>query len=206
MENTIFTIGHSTHSLDRFISLLQQHRITALCDVRSKPYSRLNSHFNRERLKEVLNARSIKYVFLGRELGGRSEDPACYENGKVRYQLVARSRLFDEGLERIKRGVNHYRLAIMCAEKDPLECHRSILVARHLTSLGFHMEHILADGGLESHERAMMRLSRLFNLNEDDMFRSREDVWAELYQRQEERIAYDSNSTTSIKPVASKTQ
>src|SRR5208282_1520645 len=111
MPDTVFTIGHSTHTQERFISLLSLHGITALCDVRSKPYSRMNPQFNREELKRSLRERGIDYVFLGKELGARSEDPACYEHGKVLYDRLARTDLFRLGLERVQKGMKDYRLA-----------------------------------------------------------------------------------------------
>lgn len=191
MQHAVFTIGHSTHPQECFIALLQRHGITALCDVRSKPYSRVNPQFNREELKESLNACGIRYVFLGKELGARSEDPACYEHGKVRYDRLAQTDLFRLGLERVQKGMKDYRVALMCAEKEPLECHRTILVARHLAALGIDVEHIHADGRLESHVAALGRLARMLNLPEHDMFRSTEELLAEAYHRQEERIAYE---------------
>ena len=195
MQDAIFTIGHSTHSQEYFISLLQRQGVTALCDVRSKPYSRVNPQFNREELKESVRACGIKYVFLGKELGARSEDPACYENGKVRYDRLAHTELFRLGLERVQKGMKDYRLALMCAEKEPLECHRTILVARHLAALGLDVKHIHADGTLEAHADALSRLAKMLTLREDEhhLFRSREDLLAEAYRLQEERIAYDSS-------------
>jgi len=194
MPDTVFTIGHSTHTLERFIALLRQHEITALGDVRSKPYSRLNPQFNREDLKRSLRACDIAYVFLGQELGGRSQDPGCYERGKVQYDRLAQTESFRNGLRRVQEGVRKYRLAIMCAEKEPLECHRTILVARHLTALGLDVLHIHADGKLESHADALSRLAQMLNLSERDMFRSCEELLNDAYRRQEERIAYDSRS------------
>jgi len=207
MQETVFTIGHSTHPQERFIELLLRHGITALCDVRSKPYSRINPQFNREQLKKPLHQRGIKYVFLGKELGARSEDPTCYEHGKVQYDRLAHTELFRRGLERVKKGMKDYRLALMCAEKEPLECHRTILVARHLTGLGVDVQHIHADGRLESHADSLSRLARMLNLREDDMFRSREQLWADAYRLQEARIAYDSGivvpaDTSNAKTVA----
>jgi uncharacterized protein (DUF488 family) len=94
MLQTVFTIGHSTHSETRFIDLLQLHHITAVCDVRSKPYSRRNPQFNREDLKETLDDNGIAYVFLGKELGARSQDAACHDGGKVQYERLAQTELF----------------------------------------------------------------------------------------------------------------
>lgn len=192
MADTVFTIGHSTHPQERFIALLRQHGITALCDVRSKPYSRMNPQFNREELEEALLAHGIAYRFLGKELGARSDDPHCYERGKVQYGRLAETDLFKRGLKRVLRGMKDgFRVALMCAEKEPLECHRTILVARHLAALGVSVTHIHADGSLESHDSALSRLARLVNLPEHDMFHSREELLDGAYRRQEERIAYE---------------
>ena len=199
----ILTIGHSTHGFEKLLSLLKTHNVSAICDVRSAPYSRMNPQFNREELKEVLRECGIKYVFLGKELGARSEDPACYENGKVLYDRLARTDLFRLGLERVQKGMKDYRLALMCAEKEPIECHRAILVARHLADLGLGVQHIHADGRLESHADALSRLVRILNLPEHDMFQSREELLAEAYRRQERRIAYDSGEAVPADSSAS---
>ncbi len=192
MQNTVFTIGHSTHPRERFIALLRQHAITALCDVRSKPYSRMNPQFNREELKEALLAQGIEYRFLGKELGARSDDLNCYENGKIQYDRLAETESFKYGLQRVLRGIrDDFRIALMCAEKEPLECHRTILIARHLVAHGVAIEHILADGSLESHDAALSRLARMINLREPDLVHSREELLADAYRKQGERIAYE---------------
>jgi uncharacterized protein (DUF488 family) len=197
MRRVVFTIGHSTHPLDRFMALLKQHNITALCDIRSRPYSRINPQFNRENLKKSLREQGIVYVFLGKELGAQSEDASCYLLGKVQYDRLAKTNLFRKGLDRVREGMKGYRLALMCAEKDPLECHRSILVARHLEALHTMVEHILDDGSLESHGKALNRLLRQLQLPEQDLFRSREDMIEEAYRIQSERIAYDEGEASS---------
>lgn len=191
MQESIFTIGHSTHAIKAFIDLLKQHDITAICDVRSKPYSRLKPQFNREDLKRILNESGIAYVFLGNELGARSDDPSCYENGKVQYGRLAQTKLFSQGIERVKEGMKKYRVALMCAEKDPLECHRTILVARHLEDLGIMVQHINRNGRLESQSEAMKRLIYRLGLHEGDMFQPCDDLLAAAYKMQEDRIAYN---------------
>lgn len=197
MREPVLTIGHSTHEQGRFIALLKQHRITALCDVRSTPYSRVNPQFNRESLKEALRGSGIAYVFVGDELGARSKDPTCYERGKVQYDRLAQTDLFRRGIERVREGASKYKLVLMCAEREPLECHRTILVARHLSISGLEIQHVHADGRLESHADALSRLARMLNLSEHDMFHSREEVFDDAYRRQEERIAYRSGLTRS---------
>lgn len=186
----VFTVGHSTHLVEHFVGLLKQHDVAAIADVRSKPYSRRNPQFNRDDLKETLGERDIAYVFLGQELGARSADKACYHAGKVRYDLLAQTDLFNRGLERVREGARTYRLALMCAEKDPLECHRTILIARHLSASGIEVQHIHGDGRLEGHAEVMCRLVRQLHLPERDMFRVRDEIVAEAYRLQEERIAY----------------
>ena len=192
MQQTVYTIGHSTHPQGRFLGLLSMHGITALCDVRSAPFSRVNPQFNRDDLKKALAVQGIKYLFLGKELGARSDDPACYEGRKVQYDRLAKTDLFQQGLTRIQDGMaKGFVIALMCAEKEPLECHRTILVARHLADRGMDVQHIHATGQLESHADALRRLTRMLGLRDDDMFRSAEDLQADAYRRQGERIGYE---------------
>lgn len=186
----VFTIGHSTHSLEALVSLLKQHGVTALADVRSSPFSRFNPQFNKDALGRDLKRLGIKYVFLGRELGARSDDPSCYENGRVQYGRLARTELFKQGIERVTNGAGEHRIALMCAEKEPLECHRTLLVARALDEQGAEVVHILSDGRLESHRAAMERLLDVTGLPHEDLFRSRTDLIAEALERQENKVAY----------------
>jgi len=190
VTKSVLTVGHSNHSLEAFVALLQQHGVTALADVRSVPYSRFMPQFNKEALDRSLKAHDIEYVFLGRELGARSDDPSCYESGRVQYARLARTDLFRGGIERVVRGANDHRIALMCAEKEPLECHRTLLVSRALDELGVTVEHILPDGRLETHGDAMVRLLDVVGLPREDLFRSREELTQHALARQEERIAY----------------
>jgi uncharacterized protein (DUF488 family) len=197
MTGTIYTIGHSNHPLEHFISLLKQHDINVLCDVRSDPYSRVNPQFNRETLKAALWKTGMAYVFLGKELGARSEDPSCYVRGKVQYERLAQTALFRKGIESLLQKMQGNRLALMCAEKDPLDCHRTILVARHLETRGIAVEHILADGSLEAQREAVVRLLRQLKIPEyGDLFRSREAMIEDAYMTQGERIAYTAKDSS----------
>ena len=190
MQQALFTIGHSTHALEVFLELLRRHRISAVADIRSSPYSRYCPHFGKDALAGSLGDSGVKYVFLGRELGGRSDDPSCYENGRVRYSRLARRPEFRDGIERLRKGAPEHRIALMCAEREPLECHRTILVSPVLEKEGLSIGHIHADGRLESHADAMERLPGLVGLPPDDLFRSRQELVAEALLRQEERVAY----------------
>jgi uncharacterized protein (DUF488 family) len=200
MSDAVHTIGHSTHSIERFMALLRQYSVTALCDVRSRPYSRMNPQFNREPLKKDLRKAGIKYVFLGEELGARSEDKSCYRNGQVQYDLLAKTALFRRGIDRIKDGVRQYHVVLMCAEKEPLECHRTILVARRLFEEGVPVMHIHADGHVEEQSQAIERLITMLRVPTADMFRSHDAVVSDAYVHQAERIAY--REQASSEPVS----
>lgn len=191
-DRAIFTIGHSNVGVDAFIALLRRHAITAVADVRSQPYSRYLPHFSRETLKASLQDAGIAYVFLGRELGARPDDPACYVDGKALYERIAGTALFQDGLARLDRGMRTSRIALLCAEKDPLTCHRAILVCRHLRRPGLAIDHILADGRLESQHGLEQRLLSLHGLHQASFLdpRTPEERIEEAYDRQAARIAY----------------
>lgn len=196
--NSILTIGHSTHSPEAFLALLRRHKVEAIADVRSSPFSRFNPQFNREVLERCLKENGIHYVFLGRELGARTDDPACYEHGRVQYTRLAQSPHFRRGLERVEQGAQRYRIALMCAEKEPLECHRTLLVARALAEHGQSVQHIHGDGRLESHEAAMERLLDVVGVPKQDLFRSRKDLVTEALARQEQHVAYVDESQSAL--------
>ena len=189
-EHTIYTIGHSAHGIETFVSLLKQHRISAVADVRSTPYSRRHPQYNRKELARELKAHEIDYVFLGKELGARSNDPTCYEDNRVKFGLLAKTTLFRSGIERIHDGNSRRIIALMCAEKDPLDCHRTILVARELVEDGADVAHILENGEVESHSAAIARLSEKLKLPEPDMVSTAQELEEQAYVAQERRIAY----------------
>ena len=189
-ERVVLTVGHSNHSLDTFVALLQRHGVTTLADVRSAPYSRFNPQFNRKALGASLEVVGIRYLFMGRALGGRPDDPSCYEDGRVRYDRLAETPLFREGLERIVEGARRQRIALMCAEKEPLDCHRTILVGRSLAERGVAVAHILADGALEPHDETMGRLLDSARLPREDLLQSREQLIEEALAYREKRIAH----------------
>ncbi len=190
MNEPVLTIGHSNHSITFFIDLLRHYGVTAVSDVRSHPYSRYAPQFSYDALREALRGQGIAYAFLGRELGARSQNPACYINGKAQYGLIAREPLFKQGIIRIRHGIEHYRIALLCAEKDPLDCHRAILVARYLVKTGLSVSHIHANYELETHDSLENRLLKILNISEDDIFKCRESFIEEAYSVQGQRLAY----------------
>ncbi|MXZ90277.1 MAG: DUF488 domain-containing protein [Chloroflexi bacterium] len=188
----MLTVGHSNHEADAFLQLLVRHGVDEVVDVRSAPYSRYASQFNHDALRSALEDVGIGYTYLGGELGGRPADRSSYDaDGRVRYNRVADSDDFDDGIRRVIRAADEGQVALVCTEKEPLECHRTLLVARNLVERGVAVGHILADGGLEAHDATMLRLVEVHKLPPDgDMFRTRDDVIAEALERQVRKFAY----------------
>jgi uncharacterized protein (DUF488 family) len=194
-QHSVFTVGHSNHSPEAFTGLLLRHGVEEVFDVRSSPYSRYTPQFNQGDLTGILSRAGetgIEYTFLGAELGGRPADRSCYDaDGRVLYERLADTDLFDDGIRRVMRAADERRVALMCSEKEPLDCHRALLIAMALADRGAAVGHILADGVLEDHDEAMDRLIDGFKLpRHGDMFRSRDDVIADALSRQAKKVAY----------------
>jgi uncharacterized protein (DUF488 family) len=187
----LYTVGHSVHTIDHFIKILQLNTIGAVADVRSSPYSKFTPQFNREALTQRLNEVGIHYVFLGEELGARRNEPECYRNNKVMYQLVAELPQFKLGVSRLKEGASKMRVAIMCAEKDPLTCHRTVLVAHFARKSFSDTLHILEDGCIETQAAADIRLMREYHLDKEDFFSNFEERLSLAYAKRAEKIAFE---------------
>lgn len=194
----LFTVGHSDHEMPEFVSLLARHGVTAIADVRSQPYSRFNGQFNRETLAELLKRAGIQYVFLGRELGARRSERESYRGKQARYDLIARLPAFREGLDRLRKGLRTHRISLLCAEKDPLTCHRTILVCRHLRSEPIDIRHILEDGSIETTEQAETRLLDTVGLPPTHLFKDRSELIEHAYDLQGERIAFTESDAPPV--------
>ena len=186
----IFSIGHSTHSRERFSALLQQAGVNAVADVRSSPFSRHFPHFSQSELKQWLRQDSVFYVFLGKELGGRPSSPSLFCNGVADYVAMATTSTFEEGLERLIKGAESHRVAMMCSEHDPLDCHRCLLVARQLVERGLTVGHIMPRGEISSHEQMEERMLKLEGLSADDFFVQRPERLANAYRQRNMKVAY----------------
>jgi uncharacterized protein (DUF488 family) len=190
MNDVLFTIGHSNHDPAFFLGLLKMHAIAAVADVRSSPYSRFTPQFSKEELQTSLREAGLHYLFLGRELGGRSDNPDCYHDGRVQYDLLAAEPAFVKGLSRLREAMAEHRVAIMCAEKDPLDCHRALMVARKMFEAGTPVAHVLADGSLEKHEDMESRLLQVCKLPPGDLFTSRAEFVAMAYAQRAAKVAF----------------
>ena len=128
-------------------------------------------------------------MFLGLELGARRDERECYVGLRADYELIARTQAFKSGIQRLRTGMEDYRIALMCSEKEPLDCHRTVLVCRHAKEFAS-ISHIHADGHLERHEDAEIRMMARYTPEEGDLFRSRIELLNEAYKRRGKEINY----------------
>jgi len=149
----LFTIGYSSQNSVSFTQLLKANQVDVVCDVRSTPYSSYKPDFSRREFRKFLNAADIKYTFMGDQLGARPKDRDCYVGGQATYERIARTESFKMGLERLRVGVDKLNLALVCSERDPLECHRAVLICYNLNDLRESILHIHSDGRLESQDQ-----------------------------------------------------
>jgi uncharacterized protein (DUF488 family) len=197
---TIFTVGHSTSEYEQFLAMLRTVDIDAIADVRSSPFSRYNPQFNRESLRGDLARDGIAYVFLGEQLGGRPRNPRYYSNGVADYERMATAEEFEQGLARVIEGARKFRLALMCSESDPLDCHRCLLVGRALANRGVDVKHVLPEGRVEDQAEIEEKLLALEGRDADDFFASREERLNIAYRERARRVAFAEQD--SGEPVA----
>jgi uncharacterized protein (DUF488 family) len=174
----ILTVGHSNQSYEAFARLLKGAGATAVADVRTQPYSRRNPQFNREKLRDALKEDAIAYVHLGDALGGRPRG----SGGVPDYEALAAAPEFSAGLDRLMAGARTHRVALMCAERDPRDCHRCLLVSRALARRAVCVGHILGDGALLAH--AALEAEFLAAAGEATLFETPDDRLARAYRLQ----------------------
>lgn len=188
-KNIIYTVGHSNYESDELIKLLSSHAIEVIADVRQHPYSKYVSHFNKEKIEQTLSNANIKYVFMGDLLGARPQDINCYTDNRVDFKKLSKASFFQDGISRLLNGSQKFRIAIMCAEKDPITCHRTILVCRELLKHNIKILHILSDSTIEDNEITEKRLLKIHKLQNDELFRSYEERLVDAYDRQGKKMA-----------------
>jgi uncharacterized protein (DUF488 family) len=157
----LFTIGHSNIPAERFLTMLIAADVTAVADVRSVPLSRFFPWFSAKKLGPLLERSGIAYLRYGEDLGGRPRHSALYRDGVADYGAMAAQADFASGLQRLRADIAQHRVCLMCAEREPLDCHRCLLVARALASDGLAVGHILYDGSVEPHAVTEERLLAL---------------------------------------------
>lgn len=162
---TIYTIGHSTHPPEYFLELLQAHQIDSIVDVRSMPASKYNPQYNQKPLSAFLRQNGIRYLHFPEAFGARQTDPEVLdETGRVDFHKVRQSEVFHEGVRRLENGLERgHRIALMCSEAEPIDCHRFAMIAAHLTNMGYTVLHILKDKSIltnEALEKALLEKYR----------------------------------------------
>ena len=191
MKN-LYTIGYAAFdSIEAFIKALKINNIEVIADVRSIPKSSYRPEFSKDYLQKRLKDNSIKYVFLGDNCGARIDDPACYVNGQVNYDKIKETTTFKQGLERILNGLNKYAISLLCAEKDPIFCHRDILVCRNLKPYDVNIQHVISEKKIELNLMTESRLLKYLKLDTDDFFMSYEDRLNLAYDKQGNKIAFN---------------
>lgn len=160
----IYTIGHSNYDSNYFMEMLLKFKVNTVVDVRSVPFSKYVPHFNKDNIKTLLNNYGIHHIYMGEELGIiKDDDCLLSKDGYLDFEKVKKTNLFKNGIARIIDGFSKgYTIAIMCTEKDPMNCHRSILIGRELHNEKYTIAHILTDGSMETHAQFEERLINMY--------------------------------------------
>jgi uncharacterized protein (DUF488 family) len=178
-KDPIFSIGHGNRTPDAFLTLLKNHGIEYLIDVRSQPYSKFNPHYNQNELKTFLENNGVKYVFMGDSIGGRPDRnkyKVCYhENDTVDYEAIRMQDFFKKGLDRLKTAYDKgVKVVMMCSESNPCECHRSKLIGRELDAMNIPLKHIDEKGKLKDQFTVILELNE--GKNETNLFGETENM------------------------------
>jgi len=183
-QKQIFTVGHSNHEAEYFLELLQSQNIDCLVDVRSMPASKYNPQYNQIPLKNYLQIHGITYMHFKAEFGARQEEADLLdENGQLDFELFRKTFAFQQGVERVDIGVSKgFKIALMCSEGNPLECHRFSMIAGYLDEIGFDVQHILKDKTLKTHKELENDLLKKYakKLPEPSLFEPNIDEAAKL--------------------------
>jgi uncharacterized protein (DUF488 family) len=192
----IYTIGSSTHTIDEFTLLLNKFKINAIADVRSVPYSQHTPQFNKDFLINILKGISIHYLDFSKEFGARRKEDTAYTNNRVDFQKVIKLPNFIKGIERISVGINKgYNIALLCTEKNPLDCHRFSLVSKGLVEyLGVDINHISFEGGILNQYDLENKM--LINYKfENDLFMDHKTLLEAAYKIISNKVAYQEVET-----------
>ncbi len=190
----LFSIGHSNVAAERFIGMLRGAGIDAVADVRSIPVSRRFPWFSGKNLAARLQHDGIAYAAFDDALGGRPRERALYRDGVADYEAMEKRDEFRAGLARLQDVAARHSVCMMCAEREPLDCHRCLLVARALAERGLTIGHILYDGTIEPHATTEQRLLAEMGLQGDLLLSGHDDRLAAAYCRRARSVAYRAKS------------
>ena len=199
MDKVLYTIGHSTQSVDDFIERLKKNTIDCVVDVRSTPYSQYASQFNEPEIKYALKEAGIKYIYMGKEFGARRDNRELYDDqGRLDFEKTTSDKDFQKGIVRIKDGIDKgYSIAFMCTEKEPQDCHRCILVGRSFHEMeGIRVENIRIDGSLKSQDEIERELIEKYFPDREQLSlfstdnKTEHEYLVEAYRLRGKEIAY----------------
>lgn len=202
----LLTIGHSNIPADRFVGLLRGAGVNVVADVRSTPASRHFPWFSKTNLAARLRQDGIAYLPFGEALGGRPRDAGLYRDGIADYEAMAKRPEFRLGLDRLCDAATRHRVCVMCAEREPLDCHRCLLVARALTERGIGVGHILHDGTVTPHAVIEQRLLADYGQGDDLFGTGQSDRLAAAYCRRARAVAYRAKAVSSGANTAAETR
>ena len=191
----IYTIGYSSFNVDEFISILHRHNIDVIVDVRSLPFSSRFDSYNKENIYFKLKTENIGYLFFGKEFGARPDDRYLYTNNRVDFNKIINSKNFISVYHRILNGIKNYNICFMCSEKDPIDCHRSILITNFIKNNinDISITHILPDK-LETQEQLDNRIIDIYNKvsYKNSLFNNnlQNNIKLDAYKYIENKIAY----------------
>jgi uncharacterized protein (DUF488 family) len=186
----LFSIGHSNIPAERFVALLRDAGVDAVADVRSTPFSRRFPWFSGKALAATLKQHDMAYLPYGEGLGGRPADASLYRDGVADYEAMAQRPEFLAALDRLIADAARHRVCLMCAEREPLDCHRCLLVTRALAERGLAVGHILHDGTVEPHTATEQRLLTLCQQADDLFVTGQRERLAAAYRHRARAVAY----------------
>lgn len=196
MVDTVYTIGYSGFKIDDFIKTLKGNNISLVIDVRSTPYSRYYTDYNKENLSIMLEKSHIYYRNYVSEFGARQGERKYYPNGYLDFEMFSKSESFLSGVEKLKKSMEkNYTFALLCSEKDPIKCHRTILVSRAFHIAGYKIIHLMDNGTYVTQEDIEERLLNMFfpDREQINMFAptlSKQEYLDESYKKQNKNIGY----------------
>jgi len=186
----LFSVGHSNVAADDFVAMLKHAGVDMIADIRSMPHSRRHPWFSKKNLEILLERSGVGYLMMGDTLGGRPRDEGLYREGIADYETMARTPLYQTGLDRLMELARRGRVCVMCAEREPLDCHRCLLVARSLAERGLSAGHILHDGSIEPHALTEQRLLALYGKSCDLFASGQREALTAAYRRRASDVAF----------------
>lgn len=198
--NCIYTIGYTAFSLNEFIEAIKNFGISCVIDVRSSPFSNYYTDYNKDTLERILKKHNILYRNYANEFGARQTNPAFYSGDIVDFDKFIKSAQFLEGVSKVKKGIERgYKFVLMCAEKDPIKCHRSIMLGKGFSENGFDVKHIVSKKELESQKELEERLLEMYHQDRFQLTlfggeQSDSELLADAYKKQNLTIGYNRNT------------